>query len=277
MLPTPTGWFPDPWNPDGVRYWDGRQWTGLTALRAADARRPRRREPISTLPDKAAWGAVITLIGSLIGGRYVLKAIAGFEWPIVVYFVILAAIAYVPAMVWCVHASKEWGTGRFRTDTGLTARPSDFGWGPLTWLAAMVSNTVVVAIVIGLDIPYTSNLEKVSDIKADRAYIIASLVTAVVVAPIVEEIVFRGVVLRGLLSRYPGPVAVGIQGVLFGLAHFDPVRGAGNIGLIMVLSSVGCVFGGAALLLRRITPTIIAHGIVNTIAMIIALTGLLDT
>ena len=102
------------------------------------------------------------------------------------------------------------------------------------------------------------------------------LVLAVVAAPIAEEIVFRGVVLRGLLSRYGAVVAVGVQGVLFGLAHFDPIRGAGNIGLILVLGSVGCVLGGAAFLIRRIVPTMIAHAILNGIAMALALTGWLS-
>ena len=103
---------------------------------------------------------------------------------------------------------------------------------------------------------------------------VSLLVLAVVAAPIAEEIVFRGVVLRGLLSRNGAVAAVGLQGVLFGLAHFDPVRGTGNIGLILVLSSVGCVLGGAAYLIRRIAPTMIAHAILNAIAMAIALVWL---
>jgi membrane protease YdiL (CAAX protease family) len=102
---------------------------------------------------------------------------------------------------------------------------------------------------------------------------VSLLVLAVVAAPIAEEIVFRGVVLRGLLSRTRAAVAVGLQGILFGLAHFDPIRGTGNIGLILVLSSVGCVLGGAAFLLRRIAPTMIAHAILNGVAMAIALSG----
>ena len=61
--------------------------------------------------------------------------------------------------------------------------------------------------------------------------------------------------------------------LLFGFAHFDPVRGSGNIGLILVLSSVGCVLGGAAFLFRRLAPTMIAHAILNGIAMALALSG----
>ena len=101
---------------------------------------------------------------------------------------------------------------------------------------------------------------------------ISILVTTVVAAPVVEELVFRGVMLRGLRSRLPAVAAVGGQGVVFGLAHFDPVRGSGNIGLVLVLTSVGIVLGGAAYLLRRIGPTIIAHAILNGVVMTVVLT-----
>jgi hypothetical protein len=38
-----------------------------------------------------------------------------------------------------------------------------------------------------------------------------------------------------------------------------------------VLAAVGSVFGGAAYLLRRIGPTIIAHGLYNAVVMAIVL------
>jgi membrane protease YdiL (CAAX protease family) len=106
--------------------------------------------------------------------------------------------------------------------------------------------------------------------------VIALLVLAVVAAPVFEEIVFRGVVLRGLLTHMGPVLAITVQAIVFGLAHFDPVRGTGNIGLIIVLSGVGAVLGGASYLYRRIAPTIIAHAILNAIAMTLALTGWAD-
>ncbi|MEY2754543.1 MAG: hypothetical protein RJB65_901, partial [Actinomycetota bacterium] len=54
-------------------------------------------------------------------------------------------------------------------------------------------------------------------------------------------------------------------------AHVDPSRGIGNIGLVILLSSVGCVLGGAAVLTRRLAAPMIAHAIVNALAMAIAL------
>lgn len=267
MLPTPTGWFPDPWNPAGMRYWDGRNWTGLTALPAPV------KQPHPSLPVRAAWGAVLTLVASLVASRYVLEAIARFKWPIFVYVMILAVLGYLPALLWCRYASRRWGTGKFRDDVGMKARWVDAGWGPVTWIACLISEIVIGTIVVGFDIPFTSNVKHVDEIHVDRGYVVSLLVVAVVAAPICEEIVFRGVVMRGLLSSTNWVFAVLMQGILFGMAHFDPVRGVGNIGLIMVLSGVGCVLGGAAYLVRRLAPTMIAHGLINGLAMAIALSG----
>ncbi|MCU1360622.1 MAG: hypothetical protein JWN99_1911 [Ilumatobacteraceae bacterium] len=140
----------------------------------------------------------------------------------------------------------------------------------------MGAEIVVGAVVVLAHIPIISNTEGVNDIAADRGYVISLLILAVVAAPIIEEIVFRGVVMRGLLAHM-GPVgAVAVQALVFGMAHFDPVRGTGNIGLIMILSSVGAVLGGSAYLFRRIGPTIVAHAILNAIAMTVALTGVLS-
>ena len=105
---------------------------------------------------------------------------------------------------------------------------------------------------------------------------IALAVTAVIAAPIVEEMVFRGIVMRGLRARLGAALTVTVQAVFFGAAHFDPVRGTGNIGLVMVLSSVGGAFGLGAYLLRRIGPTILAHAIFNGVVLIIVLTGASD-
>ena len=267
MLPTPTGWFPDPWNSEGVRYWDGRHWTGLVAVP------PPARVPHPVLPARAAWGAVVTLIVSLVAGRYLLEAISGFEWPIAVYVAIVATVGYMPSLLWCWYASRRWGSGRFLADVGLRARWVDAGWGPLTWLSCLFAEIIVSVVVISLRIPITSNVKDTAEFHNDRGYVISLLVLAVVAAPIAEEIVFRGVVLRGLLSRSGAVVAVGAQGVLFGMAHFDPIRGAGNIGLILVLSSVGWVLGGAAFLTRRLAPTMIAHAIFNGVVMALALSG----
>ncbi len=180
---------------------------------------------------------------SLIVSKFVLEVLVDFGWPVLVYVVILATIGYGPSVLWCRSVSRRWGTGSLATDIGLEPRWADLGWGPVIWLAALGAQIAMAAVVVGLGVPISNNTDGITDLQTDRTYVVSIVITAVIAAPIVEEMVFRGVVLRGLRSRLPVLVAVVLQGVLFGGAHFDPVRGTGNLGLVMVLSGVGIAFG----------------------------------
>lgn len=273
-LPPPTtapaGWYPDP-TTAGLRYFDGVRW----APAAPSLPEFAEREPHPQLPMRAAVGALVILTTSLLVGKGLVDLLVDLDWPVVVYVAILVTIGYGPSLVWCWYVRRRWGGGR-AAGIGWQFRWSDLGWGPLTWLCAIGSQIALAVIVLLLDVPISSNVESVDDIQADRAYVVATVITAVIAAPIVEELVFRGVVMRGFLSRIGPWFAVPLQGVLFGIAHVDPVRGVGNVGLAIVLSGVGIALGGAAYLLRRIGPTVIAHAIFNGVVMVIVLTGVLD-
>ena len=202
-----------------------------------------------------------------------MRPFADHDWPIVVYLSVAGVVAYGPPLVFWRYASSRWGSGRAAADVGLLMRRVDLGWGPLTWLACFGGQAVVAIIVIALDIPFQSNTDSIRELRDDRGFVIAMLVLSVVAAPLVEEIVFRGLVLRGFLSRWPVALAIGAQGVLFGLAHLSPERGMRNIGLVLILSTVGIVLGASAYLTRRLAPTIIAHAMINGIAMAVVLSG----
>jgi hypothetical protein len=185
-------------------------------------------------------------------------------------------MGYGPSLAWCRYVSRRWGTGRLRTDIGLRARWSDLGWGPLVWLGAIAAQIAAASIVLALDLPIANNTDGIESVDADRTYVIALVITAVIAAPLVEEMVFRGVVQRGLRSRLPLVAVIVVQGVLFGAAHVDPVRGAGNIGLVIVLSGVGIALGVATALFRRLGPAIIAHAIFNAAVLLIVVTGVVE-
>lgn len=264
----PAGWYPDPVWPDVVRFWDGRVWTTWVAQRPVPPKPPHPSVPLPM-----GIGALVTILVSLVASRYVLEWLAEYRWPIAIYVVIAGLLGYGPVMWFCWWSSRRWGRHSLRQDAGLYARWSDLGWGPLTWLCCFGAQIVLGLVVMITDMPFTSNTEGVERVGGERGYVIATLVLAVIAAPVVEEIVFRGVVMKSFLGRMPAAIAIALQGIVFGFAHFDPVRGTGNIGLIFVLSGAGVVLGGAAYLFRRITASIIAHGIINALAMTIALTG----
>lgn len=263
----PAGWYPDPAG-TGYRFFDGHAWT---------ASRPGFIESDAhpSLPLRAAIGALLVLVVSLIGGKALVDWLVRYDWPLISYVVILAFVGYGPSLLWGAYVRRRWGAQQFAT-LGWRFRWSDLGWGPVTWLAAIGVQILLAVIVLVFRIPQSSNVDSAADLGADRAYLIATLVTAVIAAPIIEELVFRGLVMRGLLSRTSPVVAIGLQGVLFGVAHVDPVRGAGNIGLVLVLSGVGVAFGTSAYLTRRLGPTVIAHAIFNGVVLAIVLSGVLD-
>src|SRR5690606_2391171 len=66
-------------------------------------------------------------------------------------------------------------------------------------------------------------------------YKIAGFITVCIMAPIFEEILFRGILLRGLLQNKTNPVlAIVLSSILFGLAHMNPWQflGAGLLGAL---------------------------------------------
>lgn len=250
--------------------------TGPPATSAAAVVAPSfaaAREPHPTLPIPVAGGAIVVLMASLMASKYLLDALIRYEWPVVAYVALLGAIGYGPSLVWARYASKRWGSGRVFHDVGLRPEFGDLGWGPVVWLAAIGTQIMMGAIVLGLGVPLENNTDAISDLTDDRTYVISIIITAVVAAPFVEEIVFRGLVMRGLRSRLSAVPTIAVQAVLFGIAHVDPVRGTGNIGLVLVLSGVGAAFGGGAYLLRRIGPTIVAHAIFNGAVLVLVLSN----
>ena len=89
------------------------------------------RDPHPTLPLAAGIGAIVVLVVSLLGSKFVLDLIVDFEWPVVVYVALLGLIGYGPSVVWWLIATSRWGSGNRRADVGFTPRWSDLGWGPL--------------------------------------------------------------------------------------------------------------------------------------------------
>lgn len=75
----------------------------------------------------------------------------------------------------------------------------------------------------------------------------------VVIAPVVEEFLFRGLILRGLLKRYGTITAVTLSAALFGASHFDVWQASSAFigGLLLgwwaveTGSLVPCLFGHA--------------------------------
>jgi hypothetical protein len=95
--------------------------------------------------------------------------------------------------------------------------------------------------------------------------LIAAGLMVMVAAPVAEEVFFRGFFYRALRSRFAVPAAAAIDGLLFGIIHFD-FSGLDALLLVPPLAVLGIVFCLVYEVTGSIFPVIALHALNNAIA-----------
>lgn len=94
----------------------------------------------------------------------------------------------------------------------------------------------------------------------DIAYtFLVTLIIGGIMAPIVEEILFRGMLLKGLLKKYSIKKSAIVGGIMFSILHLPDIR---NV-LAIIVGSI--IYSFVYAYTRSIVPTIILHMSYNTI------------
>jgi len=158
-----------------------------------------------------------------------------------------------------------------------------FGWGrprwkdPLLGLGAALGEyiaRIVASIAVVIAIPAVRGVTEGNVSLAGRstAQIVVLGIVAIVVAPPVEELIFRGLLLRTAMRRMPFWPAALLSSVCFAALHLYEVHSVPAAALLFV--SV-FVFGlGQCLLVRftgRLNPGIAAHAVSNAASLLIVL------
>jgi len=178
-------------------------------------------------------------------------------------------IGFVSAVV---LASRLRGTGRIGRDMGLAVRPWDMVVGPVVGVASQL--ILVPLLYLPLE-PFVHHLHRQLSGPANHltggfpgADLAVIGVLTVLVVPVVEELLFRGLVLRAFLrifgssGRRIGPaLAIVATGVVFGLAHAEWLE-------LLGLAVFGMVLAWLAYRTQRLGPGMFAHGAFNLVAVI---------
>jgi CAAX protease family protein len=160
-------------------------------------------------------------------------------------------------------ASKRKGSGDLRRDFGLEFRKTD----PLIGIPIGVVCQLVLVPLIYLPLQqFVSKKDLEEPVRrvtesAQGAGFFALAVVVVVGAPIVEELFFRGLLLRSLQRRFGTPWAVAGSSVVFGLAHFEFLQ-------FPALVAFGVVLALLVVNNKRLGPAIFAHAGFNLVTMI---------
>ncbi len=272
----PPGWYSDPWQVARWRWWDGQTWSGYTdhfygppSIDAYPLVRPGSVD--ETQPIRAGWTA---LLGALCGVAlsflvYVLCAPIGIGRgnPLValaaqcgLWFGLLGA---------CIVAVRRHGTGSL-TDLGLRVRWVDLAIGLGAGIAALIGVGRIASLLklIGIEAHRES---LVDPLKRGPLTVVVIFVIAVIGAPFVEELFFRGLLMSGLVNRWGAAVGITAQAILFGLVHLSRVDARANLGVFLLIAPLGAALGIMRHSFKRLGPGIFTHAVYNAIIVTIVL------
>lgn len=140
-------------------------------------------------------------------------------------------------------------------------------------LVAAVVAQVMVAIVLAVLMPALRR-QDVSNIDThglSTASLMAIAVIAVVVAPAIEELTYRGIALRGIMRRYGFMPAAITTSVLFGITHaYEEATITGAIFITVQMAVFGFLQCWLIRYTGRLGPAIVTHAVHNAVAFAIA-------
>jgi membrane protease YdiL (CAAX protease family) len=166
-----------------------------------------------------AW--VIGFVGALAAGFAI--ALVGFDIESTVAIVVVQLALVACAFAFLGWRSRVRGTGSLSADSGLTVQLRDWWAIPLAFVLQVgigLLAALVAFVVLGEEAPMQGFGEVVAE-STTVLDVLALALTAVVLAPLLEEVLFRGVLLRGLLRRTGTPVAIIVSAALFSLVHLE--------------------------------------------------------
>lgn len=148
-------------------------------------------------------------------------------------------------------------------DLGLRFRVADLWIGVAGGTVAQVG-VVVLYLVLGVEADEPARQLTAKGEGLGGA--LALLVLLAVVAPVVEELLFRGLLQRGLARYLPLPAAMVVTTLLFAAAH---LQGTQFPGLVVV----GLVLSVLAWRCARLGPCIVAHMTFNAVTVVALVTA----
>jgi len=272
-------WYPDPSGAAELRYWDGGEWTRSVVVAGEVTERPMPWPPVTAVdpgpPDERVQlpgrASLYGLAGFVLGMALALGlSIAGIvlDLPEIAILLLNLAGLWTGLLGACWLASRRYGSGRLLRDYGLRIGGRDVGRGLLMSLAARLAAGLIALPLSALDERLEGgNTEVFGDVTYSVVTFALFATVVVVGAPLVEELFFRGLLLRSLTTRMGQTPALLLQAALFALAHFSPTLGLANVSVIAVIGASGVVFGLTARR-WRVGTSVVAHAAFNLVSVV---------
>jgi membrane protease YdiL (CAAX protease family) len=274
----PAQWHPDPWGIAPLRWWDGYQWTPILHGTYGEAW-PLPAPPI--LPKGpgikgggvAAVGAGVGFVGSIIVAIFFAAISSGNPFGNDPWYLLSSQIAlWIGFLGAVIYACRVNGSKSLASDYGLSLpRWHDVWTGFSGGLAGRVPPTLILVLVAladrGFSSPTSTAPQVLGTTPTSTTGWVVVITLAVIGAPIVEELFFRGLI-QGAFTRRVGAVpAIFVTALIFCSAH---VLGEGPLAPV-VLFPVGLILGYLRYQSGRLAPGMVAHATFNATLFVLFL------
>jgi hypothetical protein len=233
-------------------------------------------EPPVTRPARIAWGLPDALLcwlagylGAILASFPLYASHGGTDIDTKLVFGIILPAQQLTVVLAVVYVTRLKGQKSLARDFGFIVRLRD-SKALIVGAVLEVGLTLALIPILQLD-PDAQNQQLLSDLKEHRdlATVALFFVGAVVLAPVVEELLFRGVLLRALLRRFQPVTAVLGSAVIFSLVHY--VGDPNTLPFLPALTGLGAVLAIVALRSGDLSTSIFIHAGFNLTTTILFL------
>lgn len=222
------------------------------------------RWPLGLLLALAVLTFALAVAGSALA--FLVPAVTGLApaWRRPVQLAILVVQYAVPlllAATWVRRHGAPWREGFLLRRTDVA---EGLGLAVFAGLGARVLNTVYGAVMVLLHVKAPADTDPTRLFGTSAAGLVCLALLAVAVAPVAEELLFRGVIYPGLRDRYGRFSATVVSAGVFALFHAEPY-------VFLPIMVLGVALALLAEKTRSVWPGIVAHALFNGTAMALLL------
>ncbi len=180
----------------------------------------------------------------------ILNDILGKELSFLVYYLLAMGVPFL-----IVHSIRRKRTGIKKYDFSL----SSIKIMALVSISAIAIQAGIISPIVSA-LPMPESIQKLF-IEFAKQNGVFSFISVVIAAPILEELIFRGIILNGLLKRYSPVKSIILSSILFGLVHLNPWQFIGAL-------IIGVFSGWVYYKTKKLSLSILIHFANNLLAFV---------
>lgn len=190
-------------------------------------------------------------------GQFVTDFISGNSYNILMLVIYIGYIGIFGLWYWLMFCRKK-KTGSWKQ----VLKPRRIGGIIFCGVALQMSLSLALELILPLFPEINSNYSEIIDTLHNDSVLM--ILCVCILAPIGEELIFRGLTLRIIKKALPWQAAVFLQALLFGIYHLNLVQG-------IYAFLLGLLFGVIAYCYDSVAPGILLHMSVNVSSYLVAI------